>query len=236
MIYVTGDTHGKFERLAEFAQIMGTSKDDVMIVLGDAGLNYYVNEDSDTKSSIKLKKYVAEIPFTFFCIHGNHEERPYNIKGYEVQKHFGADTYVNPEYPNQIFAKDGEIYDLGGYKTLVIGGAYSVDKHYRLLKGWGWWDSEQPTDEIKSYVEDSLDKVNWTTDIVLSHTCPINTEPRHLFLSMIDQNMVDKSTEQWLQTIADRLDFKKWYFGHFHGNWINDKYEMLFDGIKELKI
>ena len=36
--------------------------------------------------------------------------------------------------------------------------------------------------------------------------------------------------------IADRLTFKKWYFGHFHGDWQNGIYEMLFENIKEFKL
>ena len=82
MIFITGDTHGGFKRLAKFAQKMNTTKDDVMIILGDAGLNYFVT-DTDSEYSIKIKDEVANIPLTFFCIHGNHEERPYNVKGYE---------------------------------------------------------------------------------------------------------------------------------------------------------
>ena len=35
MIFITGDTHGSFKRLAKFAQKMNTTKDDVMIILGD---------------------------------------------------------------------------------------------------------------------------------------------------------------------------------------------------------
>lgn len=232
MIFITGDTHGDFKRLAKFAQKMNTTKDDVMIVLGDAGLNYFVT-DTDSKYSIKIKEDVANIPLTFFCIHGNHEERPYNVKGYEVSQFFGADVWVNPNYPNQIFAKDGEIYDIAGLKTIVIGGAYSVDKWIRLGRGGGWWESEQPTDEIKHYVESQLDKNNWKVDVVLSHTCPLDTEPVHLFLPFVDQESVDSSTEEWLQTIANKLDYKKWWFGHFHGDWVNDKYEMLFESIKE---
>lgn len=232
MIFITGDTHGSFKRLAKFAQKMNTTKDDVMIVLGDAGLNYFVT-DTDSEYSIKIKEEVANIPLTFFCIHGNHEERPYNVKGYEVSQFFGADVWVNPKYPNQIFAKDGEIYDIAGLKTIVIGGAYSVDKWIRLGRGGGWWESEQPSDEIKHYVESQLDKNNWKVDVVLSHTCPLDTEPVHLFLPFVDQEGVDKSTEEWLQTIANKLDYKKWWFGHFHGDWVNGKYEMLFEGIKE---
>ena len=34
-------------------------------------------------------------------------------------------VYYEPEFPNILFAKDGEIYDFDGKKALVIGGAYS---------------------------------------------------------------------------------------------------------------
>ena len=235
MFFITGDTHGNFDRIEDFVYKMRTTKDDVMIILGDAGINYYLVGNLDGRSRA-IKKMLADFPITFFCIHGNHEERPYNVEGYELQEHFGAPAYVNPEFPNQIFAKDGEFYNLNGYKTLVIGGAYSVDKWYRLAGRGHWFPSEQPTEEIKSYVEKQLDDHNWNTDIVLTHTCPVDTEPRHLFLPFIDQESVDKSTEQWLQTIADKTEFKKWYFGHFHGDWQNGKYEMLFENIKEFKL
>jgi len=236
VIYITGDTHGNFDRISRFAEKMQTTIDDVMIILGDAGLNYYVNDGKDNKRAIQLKESVAAIPLTLFCIHGNHEERPFNVSGYEEQEHFGSITYVNPNYPNQIFAKDGEIYTLSNYKALVIGGAYSVDKHYRLLKGANWFESEQPTSDIKAYVEQTCEANNWQVDVVLSHTCPVDAEPRHLFLPFIDQDSVDKSTEVWLQTIADKLIFKKWYFGHFHDDWVNGKYEMLFQSIEEFTI
>jgi hypothetical protein len=46
---------------------------------------------------------------------------------------------VEPEYPNLLFAQDGEIFDLGGKQCAVIGGAYSVDKFIRMENGLGWW-------------------------------------------------------------------------------------------------
>ena len=41
MIYITGDTHARFERVELFCKENNTSKDDILIILGDAGLNYY---------------------------------------------------------------------------------------------------------------------------------------------------------------------------------------------------
>ena len=68
---------------------------------------------------------------------------------------YGGFTYY---FSNILFAKDGEVYSFDGYKCMVIGGAYSVDKHYRLANGWSWFSTEQPSDEIKQYVEDELEK------------------------------------------------------------------------------
>ena len=38
-IYLTGDTHGRFERIACFCKDNGTAPDDLLIILGDAGIN-----------------------------------------------------------------------------------------------------------------------------------------------------------------------------------------------------
>ena len=49
MIYITGDTHGDFRNVARFCKKMQTSKDDVLIILGDAGINYYGSEQDKRK-------------------------------------------------------------------------------------------------------------------------------------------------------------------------------------------
>lgn len=84
------------------------------------------------------------LPITFFCVHGNHEERPENISTYEEKRWHEGMVYFEEEYPNILFAMDGEIYDFDGEKAIVIGGAYSVDKYKRLSNGQPWFDSEQP--------------------------------------------------------------------------------------------
>ena len=118
-----------------------------MIVLGDAGINYYANE----KDYI-LKDSLLQYPITFFCIHGNHEERPENIKTYKTKRFHDGVVYYEEDYPNVLFAKDGEIYNFNNHKVLVIGGAYSVDKYFRLDRGYNWYESEQPNEETKNKV------------------------------------------------------------------------------------
>ena len=224
MIYITGDTHARFERVELFCKENNTSKDDILIILGDAGLNYYCN-----KRDTKLKEYVSSLPIIIFSIHGNHEERPFNIDSYKLLDFCGGKVWIEDEFPNLLFAKDGEVYDFNGISTLVVGGAYSVDKFYRQMMGYMWFKDEQPSEEIKREVENKLNSVDWRIDCVLSHTTPVKYEPVEWFLSGINQSTVDKSTELWLDTIENKLDYKKWYCGHYHGEKKIDKVEFMFN-------
>ena len=40
MIYITGDKHGDFSSIFDFCYKYKTTRKDIMIVLGDAGINY----------------------------------------------------------------------------------------------------------------------------------------------------------------------------------------------------
>ena len=228
--YITGDTHGNFSRIAAFCRERHTTKEDVLIILGDVGLNYFLDERDK-----RLKEKVAALDITLFCIHGNHEARPWEAEGYEEKLWMGARVYAEPDYPNLLFAKDGEIYTMRGKRVLAIGGAYSVDKEYRLSYGYRWFESEQPSEEIKAYTERQLKAADWRVDYVLSHTVPLDFEPVWSFLPGLDQSKVDKSTEQWLQTLHDRLDIREgWYAGHYHCCCEGNGLRILFEDYGEI--
>lgn len=228
MIYITGDTHRDFERIEMFCDEYFTTKEDILIILGDAGINYFLDERDEY-----LKHELSKLPITLFCIHGNHEERPSEIDSYEETLWNGGVVYIEPEFPNLVFAKDGEIYNLDGRKAITIGGAYSVDKYYRISGGLPWFDTEQPDDAIKSYVESQLKRANWHVDIVMTHTAPLKYEPTWAFLPNIDQSAVDKSTEKWLDSIEERLSYDNWYLGHYHVDDRQGSVTIMFEEIEE---
>lgn len=170
----------------------------------------------------------------FFCIHGNHEQRPANIPGYELRDWRGGKVWVQEKYPNFLFSKDEEIFKIGQYRYLVIGGAYSVDKFYRLNHGYGWWPDEQPSEEIKVYVEKQIREEEF--DVILSHTCPYKYESREMFLASIDQSSVDISTEKRLDKIEESIDYKAWFCGHWHTDKQIDKMYFLFHSFETEEI
>ena len=170
--YITGDCHRHFRKVEFFCRHHGTTREDVLILLGDVGINFFL-DDSDKK----LKEELSKLPITLFCVHGNHEERPEYIGSYYKKIWCGGAVSFEPQYSNILFAIDGEIYKFGKKKGIVIGGAYSVDREYRLLAGLPWFQNEQPSEKVKKRVEKELEKIGWKVDYVFSHTCPLLYEP-----------------------------------------------------------
>ena len=226
MTYFTGDFHGDVWSLNDRFADIKLKEEDIVIILGDAGLNYY-----DNKKDKERKRILNTNGIEYLCVHGNHEMRPSTIESYHEEKWHNGIVYVEDEYRNLKFAKDGEIYELDGMRYIVIGGAYSVDKYYRLANKYKWFSDEQPDETIKNRVEDVLEKEDWKIDYVLSHTCPSKYVPVEAFLPGLDQKMIDHSTEEWLDTIEDRLSYSKWLCGHWHINKKINNIEFIYNNI-----
>ena len=58
--------------------------------------------------------------------------------------------------------------------------------------------------------------------------------PTECFLPGIDQSTVDNSTEYWLDTIEEMLDFMAWYLGHRYINNRIDKLHFLMHDVEML--
>mgnify|MGYP000856163530 CR=1 FL=1 len=231
MIYVTGDRHRNFKDLVSFCEDNNTTKADILVILGDAGINFLGGE-----FDVYVKEQLEKLPISLLCVHGNHENRPTNIPSYKEVPFLGGIAYREDQYPSLLFAKDGEVYifEENGKKAIIIGGAYSVDKPYRLKRNLAWWYDEQPSAEIKTYVEDKLRELDYKVDYVFTHTCPIKYTPTEVMLRGINQSTVDKSTEEWLDKLESQLTYDLWYCGHWHTNKAVDKMRFLYNNIVKL--
>ncbi len=230
MVYVTGDVHGYFGRIGRFCCSAGTTRDDVLVVLGDHCLNFWGDSADD-----ELKRRVSRFPVTMLLVHGNHEMRPTERLGYHERPWRGGVVYVQDRYPSLLFAKDGSVFDLEGSTCLVAGGAYSIDKEFRLADGRRWFADEQPGAVERANVERACERAGWRVDYVFSHTCPIERRPTDVFLARVNQREVDTSTEEWLSGIAERLTYRRWLHGHFHvDRRVDDDMWTLFRDVIEL--
>ena len=253
--YITGDKHRHFNRLIQFCRAQRLERQDVIVILGDACVNYY-GDDRDGA----LKRRLARLPVTLFFVQGNKENRPQNIATYGIRSFGGGTVYYEPQYPNLFFAKDGELYDLGGKEFLVIGGAHSVDKLRCLGEGLPFFADEEPDEATKARVEERLAARGWRVFGFLTHTCPVSYLPTEMFMSVRQATSantelsvegsgedtqdteedfypldVDRTTEEWLETIRQRTDFSLWYCGHYHVDKALGKLRMMHKEILPLE-
>ncbi len=245
--YITGDKHRHFSRVKQFCEDMNTRRKDVLIILGDAGLNYYEDSRDD-----QLKAEIATLPITLFCLHGNKESRPENVGTYGIRSFCGGKVYYEPKYPNLYFAMDGEIYTFDGKQYMVIGGAHSVDKMRCLEKGLPFWEDEMPSDATKRSVEKKLEEKENAIYGMMTHTCPIGYLPTEMFVStrqnaaikrkpkkVKNKNFfkpdIDRSTEIWLGEVEKKLSYEIWYCGHYHVDKEIDKIKMMHREIRPLQ-
>ncbi len=244
--YITGDKHRCFDELIEFCKTNKLRKKDVIVILGDSGFNYYGDERDE-----QLKKQLSAIDVTLFCIHGNKENRPENIPTYGFQTFCGGLVYYEPKYPNIFFAKDGEVYEVNDKKFMVIGGAHSVDRIRCLEENLPFWEDEMPSNKTKELVELRLGEFNNKINGFLTHTCPISCLPTEMFISTkraADDKKspnkkskkeitahypldIDRSTEEWLETIMQNNEHEIWYCGHYHVDKTLGKIRMLYKEI-----
>jgi 3-oxoacid CoA-transferase subunit A len=227
------------------------NKNTILIILGDFGSNYYLNK-KDLIFKEKLEKY----NIIYFIIRGNHEYRPSecaagiaknkNKTTWKNKIFFDNDVLYEEEFPSILYAKDGPaIYNINGHKTLVLPGAYSVDKYYRLETHRPWNPQEQLTSKEQLNLINLVNDCNHSNipiDFVIGHTFPLYIEPyyKHLFLDFIDQSSVDKATEKFLNNLSfifeQNFAFKHYFGGHFHSDIYNmkNKYTMLYYDVVDI--
>jgi 3-oxoacid CoA-transferase subunit A len=233
-VFFTGDTHGDVSHRVD--QFLNVYKDIVpeetmLIVLGDVGLNYYMN-----KKDQRNKREVEDKGVYVYCVRGNHEARPSDVPGMKLvhDETVSGAVWMEEEFPHIRYFCDWGIYEINGLRTLVIGGAYSVDKHYRLARGFRWFENEQLKDHEMRACEYSTEGRRF--DLVLTHTCPFSWRPTDLFLGCIDQSTVDNTMEIWMERLKDKIEWGAWLFGHYHNDRIERPHvEMFYWEIESLE-
>lgn len=222
---LVGDTH-RSETCDRIRQIKQTYPNEglAIIILGDSGINYHLDYRDENH-----KRELQKLNVLIYCVRGNHEQRPELVPNMAQfpDPVVGGPVYAEPQFPEIRYFIDGEMYNIHDKSILVLGGAYSVDKYYRLASGRKWFDQEQLNIDERNQIS-----ARWSGqyfDFILSHTCPYSMRPIDLFLSGIDQSTVDSSMEVWLEEMCYNLKYHTWVWGHYHDDRIQEpNHYMLF--------
>lgn len=229
-VFIRGDTHGSFEWLPLFCEENQTTYNDIIIITGDHGFLYYGENNWREKN---IKKIVKKCKITLLCLRGNHDDRPKNRKNMkfiilEDDPIVPSGYYYEEEYPNIWYVADGSTLTINNKRFLFIGGSASVDKEWRLLMGWRYFKDEELTREEFFNILDKID--HHCFDYVITHTCPEAWMPTDLFMKGVDQSKISRQTEEFLTTVSEIIDFKEYWFGHFHDDRFNIEVEKTHSG------
>lgn len=245
MIYITGDIHGDVTRLSmdnfpEQKTFTDQNKNYV-IICGDFGLIW--NYLAETPSEKYWLNWLEAKKFTTLFVDGNHEafNRLYD---YPVKEWNGG--LVHEIRPHVLHLIRGQVFNIDGCTIFTFGGARSHDienlldlddpdfteKRKQLrkdnlfyrVKGISWWEEEMPTQEEMQIGLDNLENNNWKVDYIITHDCTSSTKALYSHGSFKTDEL-----NAYLEEIRCRCEFKKWFFGHLHGDkQINDKEILLY--------
>lgn len=207
MIFVTGDTHGSFDKLehVNFTQSKKLTRNDYVLIAGDFGLMGY---DLDNHTWLR---WLEQQNFTTLFIDGNHDNHTL-LDSLPVTLWNGGKVHILNN--GIVHLMRGQVYNIDGLKFFTFGGADSIDKLHRIT-GISWWAREMPSYSEYSEGLENLDKHNWDVDYVFTHACSSKTFD-NLSFNSIGVQKYETDLNTYFDTIEEKLEFKHWYFGHYH--------------------
>lgn len=110
------------------------------------------------------------------------------------------------------FIHDGTVETIGSTKVMFIGGAWSIDQHYRT-EGVSWWrDEECSMEEFSRFLDIFVDA---KPRIVVTHDCP-NRVANEMFFDGYREKAKPSRTSQALDRMFEEHRPDVWIFGHWH--------------------
>lgn len=130
-------------------------------------------------------------------------------------------------------AADGQFLEIEGKTIFTFGGATSIDRDYRI-EGRSWWPQELPTyDELDEGIA-NLKRYGNKVDYIITHSCG-QRALMYPKLRIYAGVKIACPESHLLSNFEDIVQFKHWYFGHFHIDaQLSDKYTVLINKIVKL--
>lgn len=231
MIYVTGDCHQNFKKFntKNFPEQKEMTKDDYVIICGDFGGVWNRKEESEAEKY--HLDWLESKSFTTLFVDGNHEnfDRLYD---YAVEKWHGGK--VHKIRPSVIHLMRGQVFEIDEKSIFTFGGAKSHDinggilepddphfmeKKKELDRDWipyrinhvSWWYQELPSKEEMDEGSRNLKAHDNKVDFIVSHCCSSSTQ------SLIGGSLYEPDVlTAYFEEIRQNVNFKKWFFGHYH--------------------
>lgn len=203
-IYITGDTHNMMDwkklNTTNFPFQKHMTKDDLVIITGDAGIVWDLGEQDEY-----IQAEYSKRNFTTAFVDGNHDNHD-ALDSYPVEMWNGGKIHRINE--SIIHLMRGQVYTIDGKNLFTMGGAASTDKSWRK-EGESWWAREMPSPEEYEEAINNLRKHDFRVDIVITHCAPEGV----IGLAR-DENELTLFFDSLIKDY--NFKFRKWFCGHYH--------------------
>ncbi len=227
LCYVTGDTHGDFDRFTpeNFPEQAEMTRDDCTIITGDFGGIW----DGSKKERRNLDRLEA-LPYTTLFVSGNHENFD-RLRKYPVEEWHGGK--IQRIRPHVIHLMRGQVFELNGRTFFTMGGARSHDiddgildprapdfeEQYWALRRMGgrfrvnhvsWWKEEMPSPAEYDEAWRNLERVGYKVDCIITHCAPSNIVDK-----LSDGGFTHDKLTDFLEEVKEKTQFSQWFHGHY---------------------
>ena len=201
MLYVTGDTHGEWNRWNCLIDCY-LSEGDMIFICGDFG---YIFDDN--KAENRFLDELEEKPYTILFLYGNHENHE-RLAAYPEESWAGG--RIHRVRKNVIHLMRGQVYHIEEKRFFIMGGAYSIDRAMRI-EGISWWPQEMPSEAEYDEARKNLAACNYQVDYILTHAAPEDT------MSLFHPYHPDEvKLNFFLEWVRENTSYQHWYMGHLH--------------------
>jgi hypothetical protein len=212
-LFICGDTHGNIRWLTDYVYptAMALSCDKI-IVLGDFG--YWEHQDAGIMFMNEVAALTRKSAIPLYWLHGNHDN--WSMAQQQYGDHRDPEGFIVCR-PEVFYIPQGHTWSWQARTFRSFGGAYSVDKDYRLVMekqrgnppGTLWFPDEQMNDE---QMDELLAADSGPKDYVLSHDKPQGSRPgwnrKDIAACLPNQRRLQRALE------AHQPSY--WLHGHLH--------------------
>jgi Icc-related predicted phosphoesterase len=202
-IAFAGDWHANIHWALSAIKYAAEQGADVIVHLGDFGYRY------NAEFLRRVSKELAYRGLHILFVDGNHEDFPILLR-YRVHEN-GLRKLTNQIY----HLPRGFRWQWDGITFLALGGAYSVDRKWRV-PGTSWWKEEELTPEDVQHAIDG-----GPVDIFVSHDCPTGVPIPDLnddafpFIELVRA----EEHRTLVRQVVDEVCPRRIFHGHYHRDY-----------------
>lgn len=206
---VVGDVHGNINFANSMCHKAMNAGIDTIYQVGDFGL--WDHYDDGIKFLNNLNRKAVECGVMWYWVPGNHEN--YDSLAVHRAQDGGLDERGFVVIRSNIRSTDKVLtWDHDGLAFGAVGGAVSIDRHYRVL-GKSWWPQETTTmDDVTEFQRQML-KYSNTLDVLLTHDSPTTLPSWDGF---IKDDALSERNRQAMDMVYTAANAQIAFHGHYH--------------------